>query len=407
MYDLSLLRSLTVKENYQKYRSAVKDSDVAKELQPILKAIDEWYVQYPGEPAVEDIANLTFARGIPDKDREYTKNALQNLAAVNGTESILGLLQRFQARGVLQDISLAAYEASEGRRNHSEVVDLAKKLETTQTGEEIEYVTDDLHEILRETVHARGLRWRLSSLNTSLGSLRKGNFGFVFARPETGKTTFLASEITHMASQLTEQSGPILWFNNEEKGEVVKGRLYQAALGATVTHLQKAPDRAIEKYKEITHGKIKVFDSASIHRSQVERIIQQEVPSLVIFDQVDKIKGFKADREDLAMGAIYQWAREVAKTHCPVIGVCQADASAEGQKWLYMDNVANAKTAKQAEADFIIGIGKVHEPGFEFVRFINISKNKLSGDDDTDRIHRHPQIEVLIKPEIGRYEDIT
>lgn len=71
-----------------------------------------------------------------------------------------------------------------------------------------------------------------------------------------------------------------------------------------------------------------------------------------------------------------------------------------------MDNVADAKTAKQAEADFILGIGKVHEVGFEDIRFINVSKNKLTGDADTDRSNRHPQIQVQIKPQIGRYEDL-
>jgi len=269
-----------------------------------------------------------------------------------------------------------------------------------------DYVSDDIHEVLNETIHAPGLRWRLDSLNKSLGSLRKGNFGFVFARPETGKTTFLASEVTHMATQLGPKSGPILWINNEETGAAVMGRLYQAALGATVDRIAKHPESAQEKYRELTNGKLKLLDRAGIHRREIERIVEAENPSLILFDQIDKIKGFKADREDLALGAIYQWAREVAKEYCPVIGVCQADVSGENQRWLYMDNVAGAKTAKQAEADFILGIGKIHDPGFEEIRFINISKNKLPGDADSDRTNRHPQIQVEIKPQIARYIDL-
>lgn len=368
--------------------------------------MDSWYTQNTGSPALEDIANLTFANGIPEKEREFTKSVFNTLQGINGTESVRSLLERFKSVNTCRQLSLAAYEASEGRKEPGEVLLLAEKLRQPIHVDEIEYVTDDLHTILRDTVQSKGLRWRLSSLNRSLGSLRKGNFGFVFARPETGKTTFLASEVTHMSGQLSKDSGPILWFNNEEMGEVVKGALYQAALGCTTTHLEKATDRAIEKYLEVTHGKIKLFDSASVHKGQVEAICQRESPSLILFDQIDKIKGFKADREDLAMGAIYQWARELAKTYCPVIGVCQADGTAEGEKWLHMGHVANAKTAKQAEADFILGIGKTHEQGFEFIRYINVSKNKLSGDDDTDRVNRHPKIEVLIKPEIRRYEDL-
>ena len=64
-------------------------------------------------------------------------------------------------------------------------------------------------ELYNETIATPGLRWRLGSLNRMLGSLRKGDFGFIFARPETGKTTFLASEVTNFATQLEQ---PILWF---------------------------------------------------------------------------------------------------------------------------------------------------------------------------------------------------
>jgi hypothetical protein len=45
--------------------------------------------------------------------------------------------------------------------------------------------------------------------------------------------------------------------------------------------------------------------------------------------------------------------------------ICQADGTGEGQKWLTMSNVANAKTSKQAEADWILGIGKVNDPGYD------------------------------------------
>lgn len=92
--------------------------------------------------------------------------------------------------------------------------------------------------------------------------------------------------------------------------------------------------------------------------------------------------------------------------YCPVIGVSQSDVSGEGKKWLTMDNVANAKTSKQAEADWILGIGTTHDPGFEYVRYLHASKNKLSGDEDSDPTLRHGRVEVLIKPDIARYSDL-
>ena len=106
------------------------------------------------------------------------------------------------------------------------------------------------------------------------------------------------------------------------------------------------------------------------------------------------------------LGSLYQWARELAKTYAPVIGVCQADGTGEGVKWLNMGHVANAKTSKQAEADWIVGIGKTHDEGFEYMRHLNISKNKLVGDEDTLPDRRHGRMEVLIRPDIARYEDV-
>ena len=70
-------------------------------------------------------------------------------------------------------------------------------------------MTNDLELLYNESIKQQGLRWRLQTLNKMLGSLRKGDFGFIFARPETGKTTFLTSEITHFAIQAEK---PILWF---------------------------------------------------------------------------------------------------------------------------------------------------------------------------------------------------
>jgi len=148
-------------------------------------------------------------------------------------------------------------------------------------------------------------------------------------------------------------------------------------------------------------------DDPAISKDKVERITKAVKPGLIIFDQIDKIKGFKADRDDLVYGEIYQWARELAKLYAPTIGVCQAGGTGEGVKWLTMDHVSNAKTSKQAEADWILGIGKSHDEGSQYVRYLNISKNKLTGDDDFIESLRHGRFEVLIQSEIARYKDIV
>jgi hypothetical protein len=406
LYELSLAKEfIQNKDSYIKYRSYLTKEEILEDIRPIFAAIDEWYKTNSEPPTVEDITNLVFSKIPKESSRDLLKQALLRLDSINGVETVPKLLESFKTQKILLDLSSLAYDAQRGYKPVSDVLALVGKLEQPVT-REVEYVTDDINDILNDIVRTPGLRWRLESLNRSLGSLRKGDFGFVFARPETGKTTLFASEVTYMASQKNVSPGPILWFNNEEQGKKVKLRCYQAALGATTAQIMAHPERAREKYREITQDKIKIFDSASTHRGEVEAICSKENPSLILFDQIDKVKGFSSDREDLLMGAIYGWSREIAKTYCPVIGVCQADGTAEGERWLYMGHVSNAKTAKQAEADFILGIGKSNEQGYEYVRYFNISKNKLTGDADTNPSHRHAKIEVLIRPEIARYEDI-
>ena len=117
------------------------------------------------------------------------------------------LLKSYKQKSVLSQLALVAYDASEGRKKREDVDKIIKQLETVDelTNLVLEPVTDDIEQLLNETYLQTGLRWRLDALNKSIGSLRKGDFGFVFARPETGKTTFLASEITRMAEQAEDR----------------------------------------------------------------------------------------------------------------------------------------------------------------------------------------------------------
>ena len=355
--------------------------------------------------------NKSTWKKLKPKDKDYYAGVLEQLANLEVSEdTTLKHIQSILAHKKLKEISLAAYDVTEGKLEPEKMKqlleDYLKQTEEQEKGETFDFISDDLEELANDTVKKPGLRWRLSALNQMLGSLRKGDFGFIFARPETGKTTFLASETTYMSEQLDDDSGPIIWFNNEEQGNKVKLRCYQAALGLNMTQLFSNLAGNRDAYMAKTNGKHKIFDSGIIHKSTVEQVCKQFKPSLVIFDQIDKITGFNNDREDLRLGQIYQWARELAKEHCPVIAVCQADGTGEGQKWLTMANVANAKTSKQAEADWIVGIGKIADAGYENLRFLHASKNKLMGDEDTIPDMRHGRKEVLINATVARYEDI-
>lgn len=392
---------------YLKYNNIIykyiKDN---KELCTIYNYISLLMNKYQDNISIE-VLSLYILSQVQEKEKEIYKNILEEIRkesvdSVIIEDLILELSKKHQA----YELSKLALDVSEGYKSFDDLLLFTQNLNAStdlvdpSTGHSI--VTDDLDELYNTTYSTTGLRWRCSSLNKSLGSLRKGDFGFIFARPETGKTTFLASEVSYFAEQC---DSPILWFNNEEQGSKVKLRIYQASLGIGLTELLNNRDKYGKQFFDKTARKIILNDAANTTKNDVQRLIELYQPGCIVFDQLDKIQGFSGDREDIRLGNIYIWARNIAKQYCPVIGVCQADATGEGKRWLTMDNVASAKTTKQAEADWIIGIGKTHNENEEYFRYLSICKNKLLGDEDTDPILRHGHLTVKINPYIARYED--
>lgn len=419
MIEYILLLKYLLKYNIYNYNIKyidIKNED--KEVTYLYSCLNALHEIYKKDLSLEEYC-LYVQANCPDKIKESVDALLSTLQGATIDERLVGdILTTIRNKKLAYELALVSLDVSEGRSSVDNIFTTLDSFERSKPTEEVSFISGDLNELYNESVKTTGLRWRLKTLNRMLGSLRKGDFGFVFARPESGKTTFLASEVTYFAVQLgqlamqyaqdggTKTVGPILWFNNEEQGNKVMLRCIQASIGASQVELFANINQHQATFDSSGGQFIKIFDSASIHRRQVEQLCAELNPSLIIFDQIDKIKGFADDREDLRLGAIYIWARELAKAYCPVIGVCQADASGEGKRWLTMENVANAKTAKQAEADWILGIGKTHDTALEYVRHFHLSKNKLAGDSDTEPEMRHGRVDVLIKPMIARYEDI-
>lgn len=417
MNEVNLIKLLLNHTYFNKYSNYIKDMFKGnKELSIIFTCLDKLHTKWCRDISHTELS-LYVLVNCQDKDRDNLSALLKTIGESDVSdvafEDVLNTVVQKQSA---YELALLALEVSEGRKEYEDLLAGTKRLEYTPQTSQLEncIVKKTLTELYENATTKPGLRWRLGTLNRMLGSLRKGNFGFIFARSETGKTTFLVSELSYFAAQLKQRAstgsgehvGPILWFNNEEDGDQVYARIQQGALGLTREELFSDLQGNEQRFLENGGDFLILIDSADIHRKQVEILCEKYQPSCIVFDQLDKIKGFVNEREDLRLGSIYIWARELAKSYCPVIGVCQADVSGEGKKWLTMDNVANAKTAKQAEADWILGIGKTHNVVEEHLRFLHLSKNKLPGDIDTEPNLRHGQQTVRILPEIARYGDI-
>lgn len=403
MNFLYLIKRLFHYETYLKYRDHIKVEKDQKEIYYLFKALDELMTKFKHDISFDDYA--LWVQVNLGNDYSIFLNLIKE---TNVDEYIIeSLLSELKTRSVAYSIAQKALSISEGKSTVEELQPLLDQLNQPTNKEEVSpFVSTSLTELYEEAYQHHGLRWRLTSLNTSLGSLRRGDFGYIFARPETGKTTFLASEMSFFARQIANDSGPGIWFNNEEQHRKVMLRIIQAHFGITIQELAKDIKGYEERYKEENREKLLIPNMDVIHKRDVESICKEYNPSFIVFDQLSKIQGFSNERDDIRLGMTFGWARDLAKEYAPVIGVNQADASGEGKKYLTMDNTAGAKTAIQAEADWILGIGKSNDQGFELIRHFNICKNKLMGDSDSKPELRHGKFDLLIQADIARYRDL-
>jgi KaiC/GvpD/RAD55 family RecA-like ATPase len=398
-----------------KYGRTVKEyveQQDSKELKQIVNAIDMLHDQHEAETFTVSDLDIMLSKAYPNQPKTLLDPILERIRNEDANADLLAAyLTDLKTRKTAHQVALKALQVYETGSGTEELQALIQSLEGAeeQTESKSDFITKSLVELVEKFQSKPGLNWRLRTMNEMLGPLRPGNFGFVFARSETGKTTFLCSEVSHMAEQVGKMEGrTVLWVNNEEESTGVYFRMVQATLGITDSQLKANVKRCDELFNKKTNGCFHLNEeNGSVTKRKIEQWCKDLNPALIIIDQLDKVDGFDAERYDLLMKAKYFWGRQLASKYgAAVIAVCQAGGTADNKKWLGLNDVDSSMTAKQGESDWILGIGKLLDDQYERVRFLHLLKNKLPGGDDSIPEMRHGKKEVLIKAETARYEDL-
>lgn len=414
--DIDLLALTTTREVHERIRPHVNEETLSKEAQTIYNVIDNWYKSFPlfNSFTWEELEThffITKDKSLPKGSHGVYKTIFKNLSTYTTTATRDELFKHYINQEYVARITEVLHGVTEGKKTLDDVETLVEqhKVEFSKaTGTTNIFVGDDITEVVSAS-SAPGLEWRLEELNISCGPLRQGDFVIVAARPEVGKTTFLADNVSYMASQIKDKR-PVLWINNEERSGKVMFRVMQAALGWTTKDIEDNPTKAMAEYQKMMGMSNRILiiknDSGLNSVRSLVPLFKAHNPALIIFDQLDKVAGVpgsKDERDDLRLGRVYLWARELSHTYGPVIAASQADASAEGLMWLEQDKLRGSKTDKPGEADAIITIGRSLEAGMEMKRGIYVPKNKLHGGARSVEKERHGKWEVEIAPEIARY----
>lgn len=377
------------KKEFLKYGHHLKNLALEQEVRDILTTVERYYDKYPDHEYIsqDELKNFVAYEFPSGKKKEALNLVLSNVFAMDTSDSLGGdilkaLIEKDTANKIVQElIPVISDESKDSIPKVKELLEAYDEAVQLKTLDEDLFVDDGLEELLEATA-TDGLSWSLDCLNDNLGPLPGGTLGHIFARPETGKTSFLHSTVAHMVRQV---DGPILWVNNEEDKKRVKLRFYSAVCQAPLFQIAQSPQEYAEIFREQGGDKMKLLDRAIISVSEIERICKELHPRLVVIDQGDKVatrKDGKAGNTAERLKMVYDDLREVVKRcnedwKMDIITIGQADAAAEGHKWLFQSNLDSGKTGKAGAFDYIVGIGK--ELNDSPVRYISFCKNKLLG----------------------------
>lgn len=400
--DLTALRMFKKRDVFQRLARAVPERALDARTGAILRHFGRYFDEHETATVIkpepfslwfklvnpkmgdEDLAVYTslFRKFGEDNEPGIEAGIMERLVAADSAAKLAETLEKWNEGGDF-DLFTAVQKHTQDFESN-----LVRKRATLQELTPIE-------DILAAEENEVGFRFRLNCLNQAVKPLRGGDFLVWAARPDAGKTTAIASETTAMAPQVDQlypgEDRSILWLCNEGPTRQIVYRTFQSATGLTdeqMFKLAKIPNKQYgnelrAQYVKAIGGRAGVFRVFPIHDKwsyEVEDILKQHRPALVVMDMIDNIKfgGELANlgsRTDQVLETMYQWARLLAvKYDCAMIATSQTSGDAENVMWPTQAQLKDSKTGKQGAADVIVMMGRVNDnPGS---RYLSTPKNK-------------------------------
>lgn len=387
---ISILKLFKFRENLNKYFPLVNKKRFNTEAKQIIKLFKNYFED--NENAVEIEPKLfviwadTNGKFSNSDERYNTLEYLEDFEDLSNEEENI-IVKRLSDDLRAEEIKNVIDGFNKGDiTNLKEAIKIQADLfDTIYLEGEVDKVTTSVNELFKKDIDKTGVRWSLSCLNNSMTPLQAGDFGTIAARPDSGKTSFIANEVVHMASQVDQ---PILWLNNEGMNDKIKQRCVQSALNKTVPEIIKMiedNEDIDELYRQKTCGGDDKIQIVGVHNKSsvyIEHLIEVVKPAIIIFDMIDNVRFIgqgvnNALRTDQILETMYQWARNLGVTHkCIVLATSQVSSPGEGMKFPTKDMLKDSKTGKQGACDFILMIGRENDNSN--ARYISLPKNKLA-----------------------------
>lgn len=412
-FDINMLRMMKNKAKYKKYISRINGNVAEAGTIAILKDFGRYFETFDSHDKIDFQLFIprmhNWNKNVNDETMASRVMAIKNAAKGEVDDEVENALQREIANAVLSaqlsDINESYADGEEDQLGHA--VAAAMEVYKKDAGVMVDdHITTPIGQILEEDNDESGYTMRLKAARKAMRGLRGGDFGIAAARPDQGKTTWIASEATYLAPQIPKHRN-LLWLNNEGPGKRIMPRIYQAALGITRSEMVEMNSKGllVPAYEELMGrvDRIRVVDIHGMHISKVESIIEAHDAEIVFYDMIDNIRGFEnAGRTDERLEQLYAHCRNLA-VNMNHAGIASSQISVEGDGEMFpgQSMLKDSKTGKQGACDWIMMIGASNDPNLGSMRYIGLPKNKLRREGERG----DPRATVQFKPEIARYID--
>lgn len=387
MIDSVLLVSMRLRATYSRLIGKVPEDLVSSDTVGVLKWYGAFFKAFPDSDNIDYEAFREFIHLRLNKmpDKMNLMLALWKEINVKPTYSLSpghleSLIETMWLAGKAGMIA-SQYQAGEEIDVKEELT--AALNEYNSVGSDDGFDRTSITDILNEFSEEGGFTFRFCGmLRDSLYPVTPGNLLMVAARVNQGKTSLLCRILADWSQQVEKVYGckrPIMYLNNESAVSRIKGRMYQAALKATIPELQSIGDaeELEHKFKLATDDCEFLFkDIHGWDVSRVEALVKQYEPGILLVDMPANLKlSGKFHNTVDAVEHIWQSMREWSVLYNTVV-IGTAQISIEGDDMLFppLSSVKDSKGAVQGALDLQINMGYVSSiPG---LRGLGVVKSK-------------------------------
>lgn len=371
---------------------------VSPETLALLKWYDAYFTTYPDRDSVhseelESLVRLRSGNASPEQVH-LTLHLVRALKERPDEASIQGIL------GTLYELDLSGRAgALIEKYNNGGEIDLAYELSRLSqqavrakaSATPSDYIRTPIGDILAEVSNDKGLKFRrIAALRDNISGLQPGASVAIAARPDKGKTSFIAATLTDFAPQVVQEydgARPLMWLNNEGNGKRILPRIYQAALQKDLNEITAMSNsgilvpeyvRSIGGYGDLI--RVKDIHGASI--AQIENILEEQRPAVCVLDMIANVRlssgNAGANKADAVEQLWQEWRELMVRHDC--IGLATVQISVEGGNMLYPPYSAlkDSKTGVQGATDVIIMLGSLDAAEAQALRGLSTPKNKFA-----------------------------